>query len=82
MLYLGKKKWCKSLESLFESKEFRNVEDIHKIRKLLNKGENVYVMYNPLVGGLKDSSNDPDVCIWGTDQKELEEEYYSLAEEV
>lgn len=86
MLYVGSKKWNKSLEAYLRTDDiFATDDDKRQIEKLLNKGENVYLTTNPY---LSEMYHESEVgthkyhLLWGTNLDELDDLCYQLQEEV
>jgi hypothetical protein len=81
MLYYEKKKWSKSIEAMFESKGFENFSCIPAIKKILSKGDNVYVTFDPYHSEMKEDG-DLDECLWDTDYDKLMDKFYQAQEEI
>ena len=77
MIYYKNKKWSKSLKSLFKTKNFENVEEIPKIQKILNKGDDVYITYNPYTVEF-----DIPKALWRETYDSLMLAFYVLQEEI
>lgn len=86
MLYVGNKKYNKSLEVFLKNNDiFATDDDKRQIEKLLNKGENVYLTTNPYQSAMYHESEvgtHKNHLLWGTNLDDLEDLCYQLAEEV
>lgn len=85
MLYVGSKKWNKSLEAYLRTDDiFATDDDKRQIEKLLNKGENVYLTTNPYQSAMYHESEEghKNHLLWGTNLDELDDLCYQLQEEV
>lgn len=85
MLYVGSKKWTKSLEAYLSTNDiFATDDDKRQIEKLLNKGENVYLTTNPYQSAMYHESEGGYKyhLLWGTDLEELNDLSYQLQDEV
>ncbi len=78
MLYFNNKKWNKSIEKLFETKELTNVEVIPLIQKELDKGNNVFLMFDPYDSEIENRTT----CIYEDTNEKVLELYYTLQEEI
>lgn len=78
MLFYENKKYKKSLESLFKSKNFENVDIIPDIQKLLNKGENVYCTFDPYVSEISGWME----CIYDTNYDTLMQRFFLYQDEI
>lgn len=78
MLHYKNKKYNKSLESLFKSKNFENTAVIPEIQKLLNKGENVYCIDCPYTSEICGYNE----CLYDTDYDNLMDRYYLNNDEI
>ena len=78
MIYFNNKQWNKSVEKLFETKELTNTEVIPFIQKELNKGNNIYLMFNPYNSEIENTTT----CIYASSNDEVLNNYYTLQEEV
>ncbi len=86
MLYVGDKKWSKSLEAYLRTDDiFATDDDKRQIEKLLNKGENVYLTTNPYLSAMHCESEvgtHKYHLLWGTNLDELDDLCYELINEV
>lgn len=87
MLYVGNKKWNKSLEAFLRTDDIYATDECKRqIEKLLNKGENVYLAINPFLSAMhiegEVGEGPKNNLIWDTDKDALDDLCYQLAEEV
>jgi hypothetical protein len=86
MLYVGSKKWGKSLEAYLRTDDiFATDDDKRQIEKLLNKGENVYLTTNPYLSAMHSETEvgtHKYHLLWGTNLDELDDLCYQLQEDV
>jgi hypothetical protein len=85
MIYYNDKKWGKSLEALLNQEGFEpyTEEQIRLINKEINKGNNVYFLVNPFHSEMGcGEEGHLERLMWDTNQGDLNDLYYQLAEEV
>lgn len=86
MLYVGKKKWSKSLDAYLRSEDvFTDDESKREIEKLINKGVNVYLTINPYLSEMHSETEigtHKNHLLWDTDLDRLTDLTYQLSEDV
>lgn len=86
MLYVGNKKWTKSLEAFLRTDNiFATEKAKREIEKLVNKGTNVYLAINPYLSAMHVEGEDESPqnhLLWDTDKDALSELCAQLAEDV